>query len=133
MTGIIFSDLGQAASFMALDWVQEALREALGFNCFPATLNLRPRAPEDTRLWDALRQESEGISLPTTDGHCRARLYRVEIQCPEGRPNNKVKGAVLVPDVSGYPKDKIEIVAPVRLKDALGVHDGDALTLEFVY
>ena len=133
MTGIIFSDLGQASAFMALDWVQEALRTALGFNCFPATLNLRPRAPEDTRLWGALRQESDGISLPTADGHCSARLYRVVIRVPEGRPNDKFKGAVLVPDVSGYPKDKIEIVAPVRLKDVLGVQDGDALTLEFVH
>ena len=133
MTGIIFSDLGQASAFMALGWVQEALREALGFNCFPATLNLRPRAPEDTRLWDALRQESEGISLPTADGHCSARLYRVVIQGPKGGPNDKVEGAVLVPDVSGYPKDKIEIVAPVRLKDAFGVQDGDSLTLEFVH
>jgi CTP-dependent riboflavin kinase len=55
------------------------------------------------------------------------------IQGPEGRPNDTVKGAVLVPDVSDYPKDKIEIVAPVRLKDAYGVQDGDALTLEFVH
>jgi CTP-dependent riboflavin kinase len=34
--------------------------------------------------------------------------------------------------VKDYPKDKIEIVAPVRLKDHLDVHDGDALTLEFL-
>jgi CTP-dependent riboflavin kinase len=38
----------------------------------------------------------------------------------------------LLPNVAGYPKDKIEIVAPVRLKSALGVKDGDQLTLEFV-
>ena len=133
ITGIIFSDLGRAASFMALDWVQEALKEQLGFAPFPATLNLRPRTLEDAGLWDALRRETEGISLPTADGHCSARLYRVVIQGPKGRPNDKVEGAVLVPDVSGYPKDKIEIVAPVRLKDAFGVQDGDSLTLEFVH
>jgi CTP-dependent riboflavin kinase len=34
--------------------------------------------------------------------------------------------------VTGYPKDKIEIVAAVRLKDELGVEDGDQLILEFV-
>jgi riboflavin kinase, archaea type len=132
MTGIIFSDLGRAASFMSLDWVQQALKEQLGFAPFPATLNLRPRATEDARLWDALRQESQGISLPTADGNCSARLYQVVIQGPKGHPN-QVEGAILVPDVSGYPKDKIEIVAPVRLKDAYGVQDGDALILEFVH
>ena len=30
-----------------------------------------------------------------------------------------------------YPQDKIEIVAPMRLKDHFRVQDGDQLTLEF--
>jgi Transcriptional regulator of a riboflavin/FAD biosynthetic operon len=42
-----------------------------------------------------------------------------------------VNGAVLLPDVKDYPKDKIEIIAPMRLKEAFGVEDGDQLTLEF--
>jgi riboflavin kinase len=132
MTGIIFSDLGRAASFMALDWVQEALHQALGFRCFPATLNLRPKDAADARLWQAVRYESGGVSLPAADGHCRARLYRVKIRVSEDRADHKVEGAVLLPDVSGYPNDKIEVVAPVRLKDVYGVKDGDLLTLEFV-
>jgi riboflavin kinase len=41
-------------------------------------------------------------------------------------------GAVLLPEVEDYPRDKIEVVAPVRLKEALGVKDGDPLILEFV-
>ncbi len=44
-----------------------------------------------------------------------------------------VKGAVLVPEVANYPKDKIEVVAPVRLKDHFGVKDGDQLTVEFIH
>jgi len=134
MTGIIFSDLGQAASFMALDWVQEALRNSLGFGAFPATLNLRPRAKEDAQMWEKIQEEFKGVELPPSSaGFCSARLYRIEIHGPANRPGDTIKGAVLVPDVSGYPKDKIEIVAPVRLKDAYGVQDGDALTLEFVH
>jgi riboflavin kinase len=46
--------------------------------------------------------------------------------------NGKIRGAVLLPEVANYPKDKIEIVAPVRLKEALNVGDGDPLVLEFV-
>ena len=41
--------------------------------------------------------------------------------------------AVLFPEVKDYPKDKIEIVAPMRLKDAFDVKDGDRLTLEFIH
>ena len=134
MTGIIFSDLGQAASFMTLDWVQDALRKSLGFSPFPATLNLRPSAKEDTQMWEKIQEELQGVEFPPSSaGFCSARLYRVEIHAPANRPRDTIKGAVLLPDVSGYPKDKIEIVAPVRLKDVLGVQDGDALTLEFVH
>jgi riboflavin kinase len=48
-------------------------------------------------------------------------------------PNEQaVRGAVLVPEIDNYPSDKLEIVAPMRLKDELRVRDGDELTLEFL-
>lgn len=134
MTGVIFSDLGQASAFMALDWVREALRNSLGFSPYPATLNLRPKAKEDAQVWEKAQEELQGVEIPRSSaGFCRARLYRIEIHGPADRPRDTIKGAVLLPDVSGYPKDKIEIVAPVRLKDAFGVQDGDAVTLEFIH
>lgn len=132
MTGVIFSDLGQAASFMALDWVKAALTESLKFAPFPATLNVRPKSPEDMLLWEAVQREFEGIAVaPSSADFCSARLYRVEV-CGSGEGlAGSLRAAVLLPKVPGYPKDKIEIVAPVRIKDALGVNDGDYLTLEF--
>jgi riboflavin kinase len=131
MTGVIFSDLGRASSFMSLDWVQLALKQSLGFAAFPATLNIRPQAAEDTESWRRLRTESAGVPLaPVRSGFCAARLYAVEILGETGAGN--IAGAILIPEVKDYPSDKIEIVAPVRLKDHLGVRDGDALTLEFL-
>ena len=83
LNGVIFSDLGQASSFMALDWVQEALQKSLGFSPFPATLNLRPRAQEDAQVWEAVQNESGGVPLPPVNGgFCSARLYRVHIHRP---------------------------------------------------
>ena len=133
MTGIIFSDLEQAASFMALDWVQASLKQCLGFKPFPATLNVRPKSAEDGRAWLRARHELPAVPLPPMDGgFCSARIYRVEILDPAGQASRRIEGAVLLPEVKDYPSDKIEIVAPVRLKDHLGVNDGDALTLEFL-
>jgi riboflavin kinase len=133
MTGIIFSDLGQATSFMALDWVQASLKQCLGFNPFPATLNVRPKSAEDGRVWRRVRRELTAMPLPPADGgFCSARIYRVEILHPANQASGKIDGAVLLPEVKDYPSDKIEIVAPVRLKDHLGVSDGDALILEFL-
>jgi CTP-dependent riboflavin kinase len=130
--GIIFSDRGEAAGFMAVDWVQRALRSKLGFAPFPATLNLRPKAEPDAGAWETLQRELNPIELmPTESGFCAAHLFLVNISRP-GAGGLTVRGAVLLPEVPNYPKDKIEVVAPMRLKDQWGVSDGDQLTLEFV-
>ena len=129
--GVIYSDLGQASLFMALDWVQDALRRVLGFQPYPATLNVRPLDARDLRLWQEIQRDSTGVSLPPTDGgFCSARLYPISVQRFAG-DDLRIQGAVLVPAVVHYPRDKIEIVAPVRVKEALGVNDGDYLDLEF--
>ena len=128
--GVIFSDLGQASKFMALDWVQEALLESLGFAPYPATLNLRPSTPQDARLWEQIQREVEAVPLaPVPTGFCSAGLYFVSLQRLAGE--EAVRGAVLLPAVVDYPKDKIEVVSQVRMKDALSVKDGDRLVLEF--
>jgi CTP-dependent riboflavin kinase len=133
INGIVFSDLGQASSFMALDWVQQALKKSLGFAPFPATLNVRPKKTEDLQAWEAVRRNMKGIPLPPADGgFCSARLFPVGIHRAESGGNAGAKGAILLPEVTGYPEDKIEIVAAVRLKDKLDLKDGDQLTLEFV-
>lgn len=115
---------------MTLDWVQAALEKSLGFSPFPGTLNVRPKTEEDARIWQAVQKSLPGIPLPPATGEfCSARLYRIAVVGPgKGQAN----GAVLLPSVADYPKDKIEIVAAVQLKCALGLKDGDQLTLEFV-
>ena len=133
MTGIIFSDLGQAASFMALGWVQTALQQRLGFKPFPATLNVRPKDAADAQVWSRVRGNSAGITLgPANDGFCKARLYPIELVVQSATEQNKMPGAILLPEVTDYPNDKIEIVAPVRLKKHFGLQDGDQLTWEFL-
>lgn len=133
LNGVIFSDLGQASYFMALEWVQQALKEKLGFAPYPATLNLRPAGMDDSKVWEQVHREMQGVELPPPrSGSCSAQIFFVDIaRAGDGR-EKAIKGAVLLPDVADYPKDKIEVVAPVRLKEALGVVDGDQLTLEFV-
>ena len=125
ITGVVFSDLGRAASFMALDWVQASLRDKLGFSPYPGTLNLRLETESMKAAWREVRQSS-GIEIKAPDAaFCQARCFLVEIE-------GKHQGAVILPEVEGYPADKIEVVAPVRLKDVLKLADGKPVTLEFV-
>ncbi|MGH7795858.1 MAG: DUF120 domain-containing protein [Candidatus Binatia bacterium] len=132
MTGVIFSDLGLASSFMAMDWVQLALKQSLGFAPFPATLNVRPKEASDAETWRRMRNEARGVPLASIEGgFCSARLYPIGILSDKDSALETIEGAILLPEVKDYPSDKIEIVAAVRLKAHLGVCDGDQLTWEF--
>jgi riboflavin kinase, archaea type len=132
--GVIYSDLGVAARFMSLARVQQALLQCLGFAPFPATLNVRPAAKEDEAVWAVIRNDASFFSrMPGHEGSCAARVYKIRIESRAGGARHSAQGAVLLPEVKDYPRDKIEIVAPVRLKDAFGVEDGDRLTLEFLH
>ncbi len=125
LTGVVFSDLGKAASFMALEWVQKSLRERLGFSPYPATLDLRLESENEIAVWREVKREMSGLSITSPDpSFCQARCFLVDIE-------GKYEGAVLLPGVEGYPADKVEVIAPVRLKDALQVRDGEKITLEF--
>ncbi len=117
---------------MALEWVQRALRERIGFSPYPATLNVRLESADQMAVWRDVQRQVKGIQVtPPDSSFCQARCFLVEIEgLPAGR-QGKQKGAVLLPEVEGYPADKIEVIAPVRLKDELQVRDGDRITLEF--
>lgn len=126
ITGVVFSDLGQGATFMGLPWVQETLRERLGFAPYPATLNLRLESEQELAAWREVKRQLAGMDIPPPDSNfCRARCFLVDIE-------RKQKGAVVLPDIESYPPNKVEVIAPVRLKDELAVRDGDRITLEFV-
>lgn len=125
ISGVVFSDLGRAASFMTLGWVHRALGDKLGFAPYPGTLNLKLVSADAEEIWREVQSDGAGIDIKSPDAaFCCARCFLVTIE-------GKHQGAVIVPEVDGYPPDKIEVVAPVRLKDALKLSDGARITLEF--
>lgn len=110
---------------MSLDWVQEVLLEKLGFSPYPGTLNLRLESESEMAAWRQVKGQMKGIDIaPPDPSFCLARCFLVKIE-------GKYPGAVLRPEVDGYPQDKLEVIAPVRLKDQLRIEDGDRITLEF--
>jgi CTP-dependent riboflavin kinase len=81
ITGVIFSDLGQAASFMSLDWVQTALQQSLGFSPYPATLNLRLELEKEIVVWQEVQRQMRGINImPPDASFCQALCFLVEIE-----------------------------------------------------
>ena len=117
---------------MGLEWVQRVIRERVGFAPHPGTLNLRLESPEEMELWKDLRMSMKGVDVPPAEASfCHARCFLARIDGPSGGQTDPKTVAVLVPEVDNYPPDKLEVIAPFHVKDALDIKDGDRLTLEF--
>ena len=131
VTGVVFSDLGRAGAFLGIDWVRDAVRERVGFDPYPGTLNVRARGPDLDR-WEQVRRHGVKLLLPSPDpGFCNAFLFTGSLEGWESRPGSRERVAVVVPEVEEYPADKLEIIAEVSLKQTRSVRDGDELTVVF--
>jgi riboflavin kinase len=120
ITGKIVRGVGESAGFMAVPWVNKQMREKLRFDPHGGTLNLSVENPEIQRSLkahggDRLRSEAPGF--------CDALIFR-------GMIEGKYDCGVVLPLVPNYNECLIEILAPVHLKDSLGLKDGDEVTLE---
>ena len=122
LTGKIVSGIKQGAFFTQLDWVQEQCLEKLGFKPYPGTLNLEI-AHENMAVIEALKPQ-EGVELvPPDSNYCSGFVFPITV---EG-----ISGAIVAPaeDVRVHGKNIIEIISHLGLKDALGVEDGDFVSL----
>lgn len=121
LEGKLCSGLGEGSAFTQLDWVVREFREKLGFIPHPGTLNLSLTGDAWQQASTLLRQ-TDGIAINPPPGFCAAKCFEVVL-------NERVKGAVVLPEVSGYPAGKLEIVAPVPVRQELSVRDGDCVKL----
>lgn len=129
--GVVFSDLGRAGAFLGMDWVRDAIRERLGFDPFPGTLNVRVRGADLAR-WEQVQRHRGKVVLSSPDpAFCNAFLFTGAIEERESSPGSRERVAVVVPEVREYPADKLEIIAAVSLKQTRLVRDGDELTVVF--
>lgn len=114
--GVVCSGLGEGARFTALDWVGAAFARRLGFAAWPGTLNLR-MAGAAWRRWRRDLPQRRGVRIDPPPGFCAATCFAVTL-------DDRVRAAAVFPDVPDYPDDKLELVAPVALRETLALHDG---------
>ena len=122
--GKIVSGVKQGAFFTQLDWVQTQCLEKLGFVPHPGTLNLEI-TEEKLPVIDILLQK-RGIELiPPNSNFCSGRAFAVSI--------DGLSAAIVLPaeEVRIHERTTIEIISPLKLKDALSVDDGDYVTVEW--
>ncbi len=115
--GKVTTGSGEGKKFTQLAWVKQKVKEKLGFEPYPGTLNLSlPPDAEAIRLLDAFR----GWKIESKNGCLPGRFYKALIM-------DRIHGAVVRPEVPCYPRSTLEIVAPVNLREELHLEDGDEL------
>jgi len=120
ITGKIVKGLGESAGFIAIPWVTKQMREKLKFQPFGGTLNL---AIEDPEIQRSLKAHGGDRLYSEAAGFCDALIFR-------GKVAGKYECGIVVPLVPNYDEHLLEILAPVHLKDSLGLKDGDEVTVE---
>jgi riboflavin kinase len=118
LKGKIVTGLGEGQYYISRDGYRKQFNLKLGFDPSPGTLNLKLAEPFPQT--DAGSIKIEGfVDENGKFGGCKC--YRVMI--------GDIKGAIVRPERSNYPPDLIEVIAPVHLRKALNLKDGDELKL----
>lgn len=123
--GQTVTGIGVGSRFIGMEWVREQILEKLGFDPYLGTLNVR-MDEETSRRYHSLLEGREGIPIEPLD----ERYYRGK--CYRSRINDRVDGAIVVPIVPDYPADLVEIIAPVNLRERLGLRDGSEVAVEIL-
>ena len=120
--GRLVRGLGEAPGFTQLPWVVEQCRQKLGFEPFPGTVNLEVLA-EDLELWRALKAEPGGaVLVPPDPAFCDAICQPVTVE-------GTLAAATITPHVADYPADKLELLAPCSVVQALGLSLGQMVAV----
>lgn len=123
--GYVFSGFGEGSYYMSIPYYYEQFVNKLGFRPYLGTLNLKLKSFHDIEVRKLLEFlpgiEIEGFSNDKRT-YGGAKCFRANIK--------GIEGAVLIIERTHYGKDVIEIISPVKIRDALKLKDGDELEVE---
>ncbi len=125
LIGRLATGIGQGVFFTRLDWARAQFIDRLGIDPHPGTVNVIVDHPDSMPVWVRLKR-TPGIRIdnPGDGPHdCDARCYPVTVA-------GRIDGAIVVPEIDGYPPAQVEIIAAVGVRDALGIEDGDTVEIE---
>ncbi len=127
-TGEVFSGLGEGRYYMSLEGYRRQFAEKLGFEPYPGTLNVRLDSPSQSMQLRELVVRG-GIRVKGfSDG---VRTYG-DVICYRALVED-VAGAVVVAERTHYDYTVLEVIAPVNLREALGLRDGDRVSVRVFF
>jgi riboflavin kinase len=121
--GFVVTGLGEGAYYV--DIYSSKLRASLGFKPHLGTLNVKI-VDEDSRKAIGRMKNTPPLVLSgfTHKGRTFGDVicYRVKVNC-------KIEAAVVIAQRTHHSEEILEVVAPINIRDALGLVDNDKITL----
>ena len=117
--GIVASGLGEGAFFMSMPHYRKEIKNKLGYEAYPGTLNIKVSTELNFSKLKPMRIEGFKDGVKVFGG---ASCYSGKI--------HRIYGAVIVPDFTKHKKDIVEFIAPIHLKTKLKIKDGDTIKVE---
>lgn len=118
ISGKVFSGRGEGAKFIRLQWVRKQIKQKLGFIPYLGTLNIK--ITDDGAKLEKSLKKAKSIEISPANGFCRGRCFKAYL-------TNNLECAIVIPRIMNYPKDVLEVIAPINLRGTLQLKDGDAI------
>ena len=126
--GNVISGMGEGAYYMSLEGYRRQFREKLGYEPYPGTLNVRLTDQIDMNGRLELGKHPSIFINGFSDGtrtYGWVKCYRATIN--DGTIDN---AAVLVLERTHYDDSMLEVIAPISIKQAAGIKNGDKIKVQ---
>ncbi|MFB6103913.1 MAG: DUF120 domain-containing protein [Halobacteriaceae archaeon] len=128
LSGTVTTGMGEGRHYISLEGYMDQFRDRLHYEPFPGTLNVA-LATESQRRRAAL-ETVDGTRIDEWEGEDRtygaATCYPATVETDDRRYS---PAHVIVPDRTHHDESHLELIAPVKLRDELGLSDGDRIDI----
>ena len=120
--GVVTSGLGEGRKYMSIPEYRRQFTEKLGFDPYPGTLNI---VLEDC----SVRKVIEEYANIIIHGFEKDGIRYGGVKCAKAKIRD-IPAAILLIEKTKHPPNIIEVIAPVCLREKLGLKDGDVVEIE---
>jgi riboflavin kinase len=129
LSGVVTSGMGEGRHYITLPGYMEQFESRLGYAPFAGTLNLD--LDEESVRARARMDAIDPIPIDGWEGEDRtygpAFCWPATLETPGGERFDRAH--VIAPERTHHGADQLEVIAPQKLRDALGLDDGDHVTV----
>jgi len=125
LDGKVVSGMGEGAYYMSLDGYRRQFNEKLGYEPYAGTLNLKLLNQSSMRM----RNMMDNYPSIFVRGFADSSRSYGWVKCYPAVVNDGAldKAAVIVLERTHYDNSMVEVIAPVCIKDSLGIKNGDSV------